>query len=440
MPQQAAFSSTAAFLDEGQACPGHPHPSQQTSEVLNNNINYLPYLNECQTNRSTKQTPLYVSNNFVQYPSHSNSEPNVGDCDANQPTNGFTWHDLHAHQEDQSVLIHGIDSYQECSRDTVSYFHLESREDSLHSHELVNNDYVYSHRDDNPVNSYQERPHIITDLSPGEAPDLSSISDRPLGIDSSIQFPYVDHNVLQRQWEIFASIWPSPSEEASKLHPEFCQLHSDILSFHLPNFIGARKTVQSGLNLDRWEQLLRGNHDNEICYYLRYGWPVGYHSATIPQSITPNHPSATSHPTHIEEFIKKELSHDAMVGPFTSPPFKPWFRISPMMTRPKKKSTKRRVIIDISFPEGKFVNDCIRIDSIYSRDSTYTLPAITDLTNYIKMFLAVILDLESWFRTGVLPTSPGPGWYSSPGPELSPRYFCQCMSVFWLPLVKLGMP
>lgn len=163
-------------------------------------------------------------------------------------------------------------------------------------------------------------------------------------------------------------------------------MNSDVRSFCLPNFIGARRTVSSALNLPRWEELLRHYHDNEICFFLRYGWPIGYHSTKIPVSVSKNHPSAEAHSPHIEEFLSKEIQHAAIVGTFKTLPFTPWMRQSPMMTRPKKNTQKRRVIIDLSFPQGKSVNDGIDITSIYGRNSKYTLPSISDLTEYVKTF------------------------------------------------------
>lgn len=54
------------------------------------------------------------------------------------------------------------------------------------------------------------------------------------------------------------------------------------------------------------------------------------------------------------------------------------------MTRPKKESVNRRVIIDLSFPEGAGVNDGINIESIYGRDISYSLPSIQDLVTYVQ--------------------------------------------------------
>lgn len=90
------------------------------------------------------------------------------------------------------------------------------------------------------------------------------------------------------------------------------------------------------------------------------------------------------HDSHVKYFIETELSHDAIVGPFDVQPFQPWTRLSPLMTRPKRDSNKRRVIEDMSFPDGHAVNDGIAITSIYGRDTTYTLPSIKDLASLIQ--------------------------------------------------------
>lgn len=73
-----------------------------------------------------------------------------------------------------------------------------------------------------------------------------------------------------------------------------------------------------------------------------------------------------------------------MVGPFNSPPFTPWTRCSPLMTRPKKDSQDRRVIIDLSFPHGEAVNDGINTVDFFGKDISYSLPTISDLIAIIQ--------------------------------------------------------
>lgn len=192
------------------------------------------------------------------------------------------------------------------------------------------------------------------------------------------------NDVVQKQKEIITSIWPDTTRQAFEQFPEFCALYNNIKRCGLPNFLGAKIPICSALNLNAWRLKLAQYHDKEICTFLEFGWPVGYHSITPPSSAEVNHPSATCHPTHISKFLETELSHGAMVGPFKAPPFKPWTRCSPLMTRPKKDTTERRVIIDLSFPHGEAVNDGINTVNFFGKDISYSLPTIGDLIARIQ--------------------------------------------------------
>lgn len=196
--------------------------------------------------------------------------------------------------------------------------------------------------------------------------------------------PKVDWSIVAAQRNIFENAWPTLTNEARHDFPQFAALYDAVKSFNLPNFLGARKRVPSALNLKQWEYELASYHDREICYFLRYGWPVGYHLETPPVSVQENHESARSYSQHIHHYIDTELAHEAIIGPFKSSPFSPWTRLSPLMTRPKRDSDKRRVIVDMSFPTGEAVNDGISISSIYGRDTTYTLPTVQDLAAIIQ--------------------------------------------------------
>lgn len=200
----------------------------------------------------------------------------------------------------------------------------------------------------------------------------------------SIPLPSVDPVIVAAQHVIFKETWPSLTPEARQSFPQFAALYDEVKSFNLPNFLGAKRTVHSGLNLKIWEQELRDYHDREICHFLCFGWPVGYHLPRPPASVPENHASACNHAEHVHHYIKTELSHNAIAGPFKSPPFAPWTPRSPLMTCPKRDSDKRRVIVDMSYPGGEAVNDGITITSIYGRDTTYTLPSIQDLAALIQ--------------------------------------------------------
>lgn len=55
-----------------------------------------------------------------------------------------------------------------------------------------------------------------------------------------------------------------------------------------------------------------------------------------------------------------------------------------MMTRSKKDSDSRRIIVELSFPTGMSVNDGIDPTNHLGKDITYTLPTIMDLVTRIQ--------------------------------------------------------
>ena len=77
----------------------------------------------------------------------------------------------------------------------------------------------------------------------------------------------------------------------------------------------------------------------------------------------------------------KEVAEGALIGPLTNPPppppFTPWCVFSPIMTRPKDQGRKRRIIVDLSFPDGG-VNQHIPKNVVDGHPVTHTLPTIQD--------------------------------------------------------------
>ena len=68
-----------------------------------------------------------------------------------------------------------------------------------------------------------------------------------------------------------------------------------------------------------------------------------------------NHSSAMKFVSHVDEYIKDELQHGALLGLFDSPPFD--YHISPFITRPKSGSEVRKTFVDFSWPKGHSIND-----------------------------------------------------------------------------------
>lgn len=174
------------------------------------------------------------------------------------------------------------------------------------------------------------------------------------------------------------SLWPEPTQSARKLFPDFCDVYSKIKDTLKPNCFGAKIPLQSDLVIPAWRKELADYHDEMLCDFLEFGWPLGYHSDVAPQTTDKNHPSGEAFRPHISQFIEKELNHKAVLGPFHHDPFEPWVRYSPIMTRPKKDSDQRRVILDLSYPKGRAVNDGIAVENHFGQDISYTLPTIED--------------------------------------------------------------
>ena len=183
--------------------------------------------------------------------------------------------------------------------------------------------------------------------------------------------------------EYIGTNWPYPSEEATSVAPFHMKLFYDVRQSKVPNYMGVRRDVPSDLNCDSWDKLMHGKPDQDICQFLRYGWPVTYTAPIIPTSSHENHASAKRFPDVIDAFINKELGMKAMLGPFKAPPFDPWTKTSPLMTRDKPDMSGKRVIIDLSFPEGTSVNNGIIKNFDQGLNSEYNLPTALDLADLV---------------------------------------------------------
>lgn len=139
-----------------------------------------------------------------------------------------------------------------------------------------------------------------------------SVLDNDDSIDPSIPVPKVDAAIVAAQKVIFQQTWPALTPEACQDFPQFTALYDAVKNFNLPNFLGAKKTVPSALNLKQWECELVSYHDREICHFLCYDWPVGYQLESPPVSVQENHSSAQLHAHHVHHSSK--LSWNTMLS------------------------------------------------------------------------------------------------------------------------------
>ena len=134
-----------------------------------------------------------------------------------------------------------------------------------------------------------------------------------------------------------------------------------------PNAFGTRFVVPSRLNLPAWQAGLTDYHDPDVALFLAYGWPINYCSSSNPTPSNTNHSSAVNFAETIDSFIETELSHEATAGPFQHDPIPLTLQTSPLQTVDKHQ-TKRRVVLDLSFPHGHSLTmEYLRTPSLTSR-------------------------------------------------------------------------
>ena len=98
--------------------------------------------------------------------------------------------------------------------------------------------------------------------------------------------------------------------------------------------------------------------------------------AKDPTPASGNHLGATLYPAEIDRYIEKELSMGALIGPFQISLFLNRIGVSPLSTRPKQNSMKRRIIMYLSWPTGHSVNDGIDKDMYDGEEIRLTYPSI----------------------------------------------------------------
>ena len=131
-----------------------------------------------------------------------------------------------------------------------------------------------------------------------------------------------------------------------------------------------------------WYSALEHYSDRIVADFLAFGWPINYRSAAFPEPSSSNHPSAVRFPDTIDAFLSTEIEYAATAGPFLHNPFPTPLQTSPLQTVPKDGS-KRRVVLDLSFPQGTSVNDGIPTDSFLDEPFHLTLPRSADFVNLI---------------------------------------------------------
>ena len=190
---------------------------------------------------------------------------------------------------------------------------------------------------------------------------------------------------------------PAAAQALQASSPQLALIYKAVKSLGLPKYRWARQPIPHNINIPAWRQRSHLFNDPSLIEMLEFGFPIGYTASHPLAPYTGNHPSATQ---YLQD-IQKELHHSVILGPFSTHPFN-WPRSNPMMTRPKKDSLDRRVIVDLSMPQGASVNSGIPKTSLDGAPFKLRLPNPVILAHKILQYGSVCLlykvDLSRAYR------------------------------------------
>ena len=180
----------------------------------------------------------------------------------------------------------------------------------------------------------------------------------------------------------------------------------------LPPQLGAEvRAVLTPLRVREWERALRDHPDKEYTYYLlrgmREGFRVGFERARVTlKSATKNMRSAAEEPDVVEAYLAKERGAGRIIGTLRVPQasFNTMIHVSRFGVIPKPHQPgKWRIIVDLSHPEGRSVNDGVEVklcSLAYASidDAAATILRLGRFTELAK------LDIASAYR--VVPVHP----------------------------------
>ena len=140
--------------------------------------------------------------------------------------------------------------------------------------------------------------------------------------------------------------------------------------------------------------------DHRFASYIYSGFTTGFRigfdrHATSLRSATRNHPSASENTLVVRDYIRAEAEAGRLVGPLHRP-FPP-VHISPIGLVPKSQPNQWRMIVDLSFPMNRSVNDGIS-KGLSSISYASVDDAVEPVLQLGKATQLVKLDLERAYR------------------------------------------
>ena len=232
----------------------------------------------------------------------------------------------------------------------------------------------------------QNDAHSISDCQISTHGHISKESQTPVSGRVDINDPSKTKGYIAPQSTQFEFIGPDrAAEELSSVH-QYLRIAKTIRESGLPNYKQARIPIKSGLNIDAWKRHLCDYPDKKLLQYHQYGFPLSLKNSHIFNNLSvKNHYSALAHPRAVESYLEKEKSEGAILGPIKNlggDPEHVHIHCSPLLTRPKD-IDKRRIILDLSFPNGQFLNDQVDREQFDNSKFLLKFPSIDDIVDEI---------------------------------------------------------
>ena len=100
---------------------------------------------------------------------------------------------------------------------------------------------------------------------------------------------------------------PAGSKELARAFPRLASIYQVVRSQRVPNYRGARVSLDHGLNIGQWRKNIHKTDDPQLADFLDFGFPTGFEGKHIPTFGLPNHSSSTAHAPHV--FITELMHH-----------------------------------------------------------------------------------------------------------------------------------
>ena len=193
---------------------------------------------------------------------------------------------------------------------------------------------------------FKKRRNGFGQLASTDIPALANLDDAG-SLLMDLPFAHCDYD---DDTELTQATWLSPQEHAPDAPPcphiapsrpchlpEYLCIYDAVRSAGLPNFLGARISLQHNLHFQAWRRYAPFYKDHELPDCLEYRFLLGYMLGNMPTPSQSNHQSARCYPSHVDHYITTELDAFDLCGPFPKPLFDA-FQTNPLMTAPKNHS------------------------------------------------------------------------------------------------------